>query len=272
MYSKNEGSDTNGEKKSNENNSIDSEITYTNKEKEYDKNESHEKRDMSKRGFDIEKLSFQIIEDEIKQMYYQSSELSGDDGHHYVAGYNELEWPIVRRVIHATADFDFAFKNKIQFQKDAIRSVFEAFENKCNIVTDVDMVLSAISKTSVKKMGLNTACHISDADLAIRAKETNMTRSELAMRKSLEEINGGIVCIGNAPTALLEVIKMVREGIARPKLVIGVPVGFVSAPESKYELMRTDIPYVTNTGRKGGSPVASSIINALMLLYQNMNS
>lgn len=270
MYSKNYRYKSGEEKNNdNENNSTGSDITYTNKEKEYDKNESHEKRDMSKRGFDIEKLSFQIIEDEIKQMYYQSSNFN-DDEHHYVAGYNELEWSIVRRVIHATADFDFAFKNKIQFQKDAIRSVFEAFANKCNIVTDVDMVLSAISKTSLKKIGLNAVCHISDGDLAIRAKETNMTRAELAMRKSLEEINGGIVCIGNAPTALLEVVKMVREGIARPKLVIGVPVGFVSAPESKVELTRTDTPYVTNTGRKGGSPVASSIINALMLLYQNM--
>jgi precorrin-8X/cobalt-precorrin-8 methylmutase len=90
----------------------------------------------------------------------------------------------------------------------------------------------------------------------------------MAMRKAAKEMDGGIVVIGNAPTALYEVIAMVKEGAARPALVVGIPVGFVSAPESKEELAKTDVPFITNVGRKGGSPAASSIMNALLLLYK----
>ena len=90
----------------------------------------------------------------------------------------------------------------------------------------------------------------------------------MAMRHAANEMNGGIVAIGNAPTALYETINMIREGVTKPALVIGIPVGFVSAPESKEELTKTNIPFITNVGRKGGSPAASSIINAIMLLYK----
>jgi len=210
---------------------------------------------MSERAFDIEKKSFEIIDSEI--------------GNH---DYNEPHWAIVRRVIHATADFDFAGSGKILFHKKTIESAFDAIKNKCAIVTDVDMVLAAINKKSLADLGLRALCYISDVRVAEEARKAGKTRSETAMRHAASEINGGIVAIGNAPTALYEVISMIREGVARPALVVGIPVGFVSAPESKGELAKMDVPFITNIGRKGGSPAASSIINAILLLYLSRTS
>ncbi|HKG88191.1 MAG TPA: precorrin-8X methylmutase [Nitrososphaeraceae archaeon] len=209
-------------------------------------------REMSERAIDIEKLSFEIIDAEI--------------GSH---DYNELEWPIVRRVIHATADFDFARKGKIIFHNNPIDSAFNAIKNKCNIVTDVDMVLSALNKKSIADLGLKSACYISDKTLSDKARLYNKTRSEMAIRYAADEINGGIVAIGNAPTALYEIIKMVRENVTKPALIVGIPVGLVSASESKDELTKIDTPFISNVGRKGGSPAASSIVNAIMLLYKS---
>jgi precorrin-8X/cobalt-precorrin-8 methylmutase len=210
------------------------------------------KRSMTERAFDIEKRSFEIIDSEV--------------GPH---DYDSMQWPIVRRVIHATADFDFAGKGRMLFDKRAIESAFSAIKNGCTIVTDVDMVAAAINKKSLADLDMKTSCYISDSKVAEEAKRLGKTRSEMAMRRAAKEMDGGIVVVGNAPTALLEVIKMIREGAARPALVIGIPVGFVSAPESKEELAKTDVPFITNIGRKGGSPAASSIVNALLLLYQS---
>lgn len=208
-------------------------------------------RGMTDRAFDIEKRSFEIIDAEA--------------GAH---GYDSQQWPIVRRVIHATADFDFAGSARTLFHRDAIASAFTAIRRKCAIVTDVDMVLAAINKKSLADLGLRACCYISDPKVAEEAKRLGRTRSEVAMRHAGAEIDGGIIVVGNAPTALNEVIRMIKEG-ARPALVIGVPVGFVSAPESKEELAKMDVPFITNLGRKGGSPAASSIVNALLLLYQS---
>lgn len=207
-------------------------------------------RSMTERAFDIEKRSFEIIDAEV--------------GKH---NYDAVQWPIVRRVIHATADFDFAGRGKILFHERAIESAFSAIKKGCTIVTDVDMVAAAINKKSLADLGLKTACYISDTKVAEEARRLGKTRSEMAMRHAAREMDGGIVVIGNAPTALYEVINMTKEGAARPALVVGVPVGFVSAPESKEELARTDVPFITNVGRKGGSPAASSIVNAILLLY-----
>lgn len=209
-------------------------------------------RSMTERAFDIERRSFEIIDSEV--------------GPH---GYDAMQWPIVRRVIHATADFDFAGKGRVLFHGRAIDSAFSAVKKGCAIVTDVDMVAAAINKKSLADLGLKAVCYISDAKVAEEAKRLGKTRSEMAMRHAAKEIDGGIVVVGNAPTALLEVIRMVKEGAASPALVVGIPVGFVSAPESKEELAKTDVPFITNIGRKGGSPAASSIVNALLLLYQN---
>jgi precorrin-8X/cobalt-precorrin-8 methylmutase len=206
---------------------------------------------MSERAYDIESRSFKIIEAEI--------------GKH---SYNSLEWPVVKRAIHSTADFDFAGSHGILFGKDVFTSVFDAIRKRCHIVTDVEMVKVALNKTLISSLGLKVVCNISSEPVINESRALNKTRSEVAMRYSAKEIAGGIVAIGNAPTALYETIKMINEGIVNPALVIGVPVGFVSALESKKELAVTNIPFITNNGRKGGSAVASSIVNALMLLYR----
>lgn len=213
-----------------------------------------ESRDMSESALGIEENSMKIIESEIG-----------------IHGYTKAQWNIVRRVIHATADFDFAKpdKNGIIFSTSAIENAFGAFKQRHQIVVDVNMVLSGINKKSVAKIGTNLICNISNKDVVEISKNQNKTRSTVAMRYSSKEIDGGIVVIGNAPTALYEVIKMVNEDAVRPSLVIGIPVGFVSASESKLELSKANVEFITNIGRKGGSPAASSIINALMLMYIN---
>jgi precorrin-8X/cobalt-precorrin-8 methylmutase len=153
------------------------------------------------------------------------------------------------------------------FNNDPIKSGFQAIENKGTIITDVEMVRAGISQNSLSKLSLKCICKISDSNIINESKKHNKTRAQTAMRNLAQEMNGGIIVIGNAPTALHEVISMINEKITIPSLVIGVPVGFVSAVESKIELSKSGIPHITNIGRKGGSSVASSITNALMLLY-----
>ena len=209
----------------------------------------------TRKGQEIEDESMQIIENEI--------------GSH---SYNEMEWPIVRRIIHSTADFDFAGENKLLFHKDAISNGINALKNGCSIVADVNGVIGLMNKQNPKDFGNELICNISDPSLMESAKKTGKTRAQMSMRVAEKEINGGIVVVGNAPTALLEVMEMVREGLVKPALVVGIPVGFVSAVESKDELSKTDIPFITNVGRKGGSPCASAIINAIYkLLRQGIN-
>ncbi len=209
----------------------------------------------TRKGQEIEDESMQIIENEIG-----------------VHTFNEMEWPIVRRIIHSTADFDFAGENKLLFHKDAISNGINALKNGCSIVTDVNGVIGLMNKQNPKDFGNNLICNISDSSLMESAKKAGKTRAQMSMRVAEKEIDGGIVVVGNAPTALLEVMDMVREGLVKPALVVGIPVGFVSAVESKDELSKTDIPFITNIGRKGGSPCASAIINALYkLLRQGIN-
>ena len=208
-------------------------------------------RAMTERAFDIEKKSFEIINSE-----------AGDHG------YSPAEWAVVSRVIHSTADFDFCRSGRIDFRFNPIDAAYEAFANKRPVITDVEMVLSAINKKSLQDLGISARCYISNPDVILRAKEQGLTRSEAAMRFALGEMQGGIVAIGNAPTALMKLVELINGGTAAPALVVGLPVGFVSAAESKEALARTKVPHITNTGRKGGSPAASSIINALMLLYK----
>ena len=205
----------------------------------------------NRKGQSIENESMEIIDREV--------------GSH---PYSDMEWPIVRRIIHATADFDFAGKNKIVLHKDAIKSGTSALKNGCSIITDVNGVIGGLNKQNPKDFGNDIICDISDPGLAERAKQENKTRAQMSMRVAASEMNGGIVAIGNAPTALLEVIKMIREGVTKPALVIGIPVGFVSAAESKEELQTIDVPFITNVGRKGGSSCAASIVNALFKLLR----
>ena len=209
----------------------------------------------TRKGQEIEDESMQIIESEI--------------GSH---SYNKMEWPIVRRIIHSTADFDFAGENKLLFHKDAISNGINALKNGCSIVADVNGVIGLMNKQNPKDFGNDLICNISDPVLMESAKKAGKTRAQMSMRMAEKEINGGIVVVGNAPTALLEVMEMFREGLVKPALVVGIPVGFVSAVESKDELSKMDMPFITNIGRKGGSPCASAIINALYkLLRQGTN-
>ena len=208
----------------------------------------------TRKGQSIEDESMQIIENEI--------------GSH---PYNKQECPIVRRIIHSTADFDFARDNKIIFQKNAVQSGLDALKNGCSIIVDVNGIVGLMNKQNPKDFGNNVICNISEPSLIEASKKENKTRAQMSMRIAKEDMNGGIVVIGNAPTALLEVMEMIREGITKPALVIGIPVGFVSAVESKDELAKMDIPFITNQGRKGGSPCASAIVNALYKLLRQRN-
>jgi len=206
----------------------------------------------SEKAVDIEKRSMEVIEEEV--------------GKH---DFDELQWIIVRRVIHATADFDFAKHNRMIFHRDSISSALQAIKNKCALVCDSDIVLAGLNKKNLYDFRIKTICYISDPAIANEAKRVNKTRAEVSMRKAASDINNGIVAIGNAPTALYEVIKMVRENAVKPALIIGIPVGFVSSVEAKDELVSVNIPYITNIGRKGGSTVAASIINALFSIYRD---
>ena len=206
----------------------------------------------TEKGQSIEDASMQMIEDEI--------------GKH---DYNEKEWPIVRRVIHSTADFDFAGKNKIIFHRDAIQSGMNALRNGCSIIVDVNGVIGGLNKQNPKDFKNNIICNISNPEIMELAKKEGKTRSQVSMRMAKSDIDGGIVAIGNAPTALQEVIQMVKEGVAKPALIIGIPVGFICAAESKEELSKLEgAPFITNIGRKGGSSSASAIINAIFKLIR----
>ena len=210
----------------------------------------------TKKGQSIEDASMQMIEEEI--------------GSH---PYNEKEWPIVRRIIHSTADFDFANKNKVIFHKDAIESGINALKNGCSIVVDVNGVIGGLNKQNPKDFGNEIVCNISKPEIMELAKKAGKTRSQVSMRAAQSDIDKGVVAIGNAPTALQEVIKMVKEGIVKPALIIGIPVGFICASESKEELSKLEeVPFITNLGRKGGSSSASAIINAIFKLIREESS
>ncbi|MBG9796299.1 precorrin-8X methylmutase [Brevibacillus laterosporus] len=178
--------------------------------------------------------------------------------------FTDDQYRVVQRVIHATADFELG--RSMQFHPDAVEAGIRAIQAGEPIIADVQMVQVGISKPRLKAFGGDVHVYISDADVMEQAKAENTTRAIISIRKATSQIKGGIYAIGNAPTALLELIRLVKEGKANPSLVIGVPVGFVSAAESKEELAKLDIPFITNLDRKGGSPVAVAAVNALSIL------
>lgn len=195
----------------------------------------------------IEEASMAVIEREIGE-------------HPYEGG----EWHIVRRIIHSTADFDFAGSNAVRFSAGAVESGLRALRGGRPIVADVSGVAGLISRQGPARHGNAVACRISEGAVAERAERDGTTRARAAMRESAADMDGGIVVVGNAPTALLEVLAMSKEGSARPALVVGLPVGFISAAESKEELAgRADLEFITNGGRKGGSAAAAAVVNAL---------
>lgn len=200
---------------------------------------------------EIEDMSFQIITDEL--------------GEH---PFSEEQYKVVQRVIHASADFDLG--RSLVFHPDAVQAGINAIRSGKIVVADVQMVQVGISKNRIEKYGGEVKVYISDRDVMEEAKRLNTTRAIISMRKAIKEAEGGIFCIGNAPTALLELIRLVKEGEAKPGLIIGMPVGFVSAAESKEELAKLDVPFITNIGRKGGSPVTVAALNAISLLAERL--
>jgi precorrin-8X/cobalt-precorrin-8 methylmutase len=211
-------------------------------------------RQMTALGRSIEDGSFAIIDQEA--------------GAH---GFTPDQWQVVRRVIHATADFEF--KDLMRFHLAAVQAGTKALRGGCSIIVDVKMISAGLNEARLNAYGCSTHCFISDEDVIATAKTVNSTRAIEAMRKAHRRglLNGAIVAIGNAPTGLLEIVRLVEEEGALPSLVVGVPVGFVSAAESKEAALRLQTPYIVARGRKGGSPIAVAIIHALLLLSAGMN-
>jgi precorrin-8X/cobalt-precorrin-8 methylmutase len=174
------------------------------------------------------------------------------------------EWQVVRRVIHATADFEFL--DLMCFSPGATRAGVEALEAGCPIVVDMSMISTGASSERLAARGCRVHSFISDDDVIASAKAHNSTRAIEAMRKAHANgvLDGAIAAVGNAPTALLALRDLVRDHGARPALVIGVPVGFVSAAESKEATLGLDVPHIVARGRKGGSVVAVAILQALL--------
>ena len=201
---------------------------------------------------EIEGKSLEMIDEEI--------------GEH---SFTKEQWPVVQRVIHSSADFDLG-KSMI-FHPDAVQAGINAILNGEQIVADVQMVQAGISKPRLAKFGSDVHVYISDPDVVDEAKKLNTTRAIISMRKGAREVNGGIYVIGNAPTALLELIRLVKSGEAKPSLIIGMPVGFVSAAESKEELAKLDLPFITNIGRKGGSTAVVAALNAISIIADRVS-
>lgn len=176
----------------------------------------------------------------------------------------ELHKPIIQRAIHATGDTEYAYN--VIFHPKAVEAGIQSLRSGKNIVTDVNMVKSGISKGPLEKFGGRIICKIDEKSVADDAKRLDKTRAIVAMQHSVDEMKDGIVVIGNAPTALFELIHLIKKGLAQPALVIGIPVGFVGAVEAKHALRDIPVPYITNANRKGGSAVAVSIMNAIIKL------
>lgn len=170
--------------------------------------------------------------------------------------------PILKRVIHTTADFDFV--RNLLFSPNAVWLGREALRRGITVVTDTAMAAAGIGKPAAARWGVSVVCRMADPDVRDEALRRGVTRAVVSMERAAAETPDAIFAIGNAPTALIRLCELVREGAARPSLVVGVPVGFVNVVESKEMLVATDVPYIAAMGRKGGSPVASAVVNALL--------
>ena len=195
---------------------------------------------------DIEAESFRIIERELGPTAFSAEEFA-----------------VVRRTIHATGDFSFA--ENLRFHPQAVAAGLAAIRAGKNILVDVNMAASGISANLLARFGGRVICRVADPETAALAKASGSTRSDAAIARSANE-NIGIVAVGNAPTALLKAMALIGQGLFGPDLVIGVPVGFVNAAESKALLAEQRYPFITALGRKGGTPVAVAAINALLRL------
>lgn len=196
---------------------------------------------------DIEAESFRIIDREA--------------GPH---GFGPEQWQVVRRMIHTSADFDYL--RTVRFHPEAVAAGMAAIRSGRVIITDTHMARSGIRKTDLKRFGVAVKCFMDDPEIHAAALATGGTRAAAAVDAAATEMQDGIYVVGNAPTALLRLVEQVRLNQVRPALIVGLPVGFVNAAESKAALAELDHPFITNTGRKGGSNVAAAVVNALLLL------
>lgn len=195
---------------------------------------------------DIEHRSFEIIGEELGQVMLDPDTES-----------------IIKRAIHTSADFDYA--RNMRFSENVVADTLAALKKGgVTIVTDTNMACIGINKTALAKLNCEARCFMADPDVAARAKEAGSTRAAACMEKAAEIEGPVIIAVGNAPTALVRLDELVKEGRIKPLLVIGVPVGFVNVVQSKEIIMETGIPYIVAKGRKGGSNVAAAIVNALM--------
>ena len=198
---------------------------------------------------DIEKRSFEII----------SSELSVE-----IPAENEA---VVKRVIHTSADFDYA--ENLCFSQGAVAKGIEAIKKGACIVTDTQMAKAGINKKALEKFGSEVFCFMSDEDVAESAAKNGTTRAVASMEKAAQLKRPVIFAIGNAPTALIRLYELIEENAVKPELVIGVPVGFVNVVQAKELIMQTEVPYIVAKGRKGGSNIAAAICNAM--IYEIIN-
>lgn len=196
---------------------------------------------------DIEKRSFEII----------TSELDG-------IILDEEKAPIIKRVIHTTADFEYI--NNMYFSEGAIEKAIEGLKKGAAIVTDTNMAKSGINKAAVKRLGCEVYCFMADEDVAISAKAQEITRAAVCMEKATELKKPVIIAVGNAPTALIRLDELIKEGKINPEVIIGVPVGFVNVVESKELIINSGANAIIARGRKGGSNVAAAIVNALLYM------
>ncbi len=169
---------------------------------------------------------------------------------------------ITKRVIHTSADFDYAYT--MTYSENAVSIAKELLKNGADIVTDTNMALSGINKKALAKLGGCAHCFMADEDVARLAKKRGVTRAVVSMEKAANIEKPVIFAVGNAPTALIQLYEMMQEGNWHPAFVIGVPVGFVNVEAAKELIMETEVPYIINRGRKGGSNVAAAICNALL--------
>jgi precorrin-8X/cobalt-precorrin-8 methylmutase len=198
---------------------------------------------------EIESLSFNIIDNEA--------------GEH---GFPQDAWQIVRRMIHTSADFDYL--RTVRFHPRAIDAGIAAIRAGKSVITDTHMARVGVRKARIEGFGGSVACLIDDPDVVRLAAENGTTRARTAVNAAMRLVEGGIYVVGNAPTALLRLVELIREKKANPALIVGLPVGFVNAAESKAALIEIDHPYISNLGRKGGSNVAAGVINALAILAE----
>lgn len=178
--------------------------------------------------------------------------------------YSAVQWQIVRRMIHTTADFEYV--SNTCFHPKAVRSGVAALRAGATIFTDTNMARSGIRQTGLDAFGAEAVCLMAEEAIGRKALANGTTRAEVAVDEVADRLDGAIYAVGNAPTALLRLIELMRSGQVAPALVIGLPVGFINAAESKAALLEADVPYITNVGRKGGSNVAAAVVNALVLL------